>query len=339
MTTSQFILGAINAPRTSKDPNKGGWKKSPLFLLHASNSFIYRIFLISVINSIFMSPLLNQNGFSLLSPTGSYGASALEIDRICTNMTTGEPKFCYPEFVDFMTHVRHVNVNSTCGREGIDEFCVIAEDNSTHCDFCSDSEKMPHLSRNASKMVDMELYINKTFWVSELRPKKNVEITLSFNKTFEIFYIIIHFQTVMPTSFSIEKSVDMGRIWTPYQYYSSDCKGVYGIEPNQDITRQNEQEAICTSLDRLPSKRKAYFSTIDKRPSGTTYQSSPVLLVSPYILYARKQDRLLAKFSPRFLNSNLWMSELLKRLRMSDEGKVCFDDECSLAYFIGDTFF
>ena len=256
-------------------------KQINLFYLFTSlNTNLFQLIFVLTINSLFINPLLQQNAFFAPNARTNSIASALEVDRMCTNTTTGEPKFCYPEFVDFMTHVRHVNVNSTCGRRGVEEFCVIEEDNSTYCDVCSENDKMPHLNRNASKMVDMELYINKTFWVSERHPKDNVEITLSFNKTFEIFYIIIHFKTVMPTSFSIEKSVDMGRIWTPYQYYSTDCKKVYGIEPNQVITRQNEQEAICTSLDLLVSKRKAYFSTIDKRPSGTTYQTSPVLLVS-----------------------------------------------------------
>ena len=233
------------------------------------NSLSFRVFSLFYIGV----PLLILN----IVNTGFSPVFSLEADRQCTNITTNSPKFCYPEFVDFMTHVRQVQVTSTCGKEGIDEFCVIDENNSSYCDFCHEST--PHLSRNASQMTDMELYINKTFWVSERQPKEPVIVTLSFNKTFEIFYIIIHFKTVMPTSFSIEKSVDMGRIWTPYQYYSTDCKRVYGIEPNKDITRQNEQEAICTSLDKLPNKRKAYFSTIDKRPSGTTYQTSPVLLV------------------------------------------------------------
>nr|AVK72288.1 netrin A [Isodiametra pulchra] len=220
---------------------------------------------------LFILVPLSLTRMLLLLPPGGLAIGA---DRTCVNITTGEDKRCYPEFIDFMPLVRDVHASSTCGQGGPETFCIVDEGNRTHCDLCHHAH--PHTSRNASNMADVDLYINKTFWVSERRPKGDVVITLSFNKTFEIFYFIIHFKSAIPRSFSIEKSVDMGRIWAPYQYYSDDCQGVYGIPPDKVITRQNEQEAICTTLSK--NERKAYFSTIDKRPSGTQYQSSPVLL-------------------------------------------------------------
>ena len=62
------------------------------------------------------------------------------------------------------------------------------------------------------------------------------------------------------------------------QYYSSDCLGTFERKKEVDITRANEQEALCVSdhLNEAAGTRIA-FSTLGGRPSAEDFEHSPVL--------------------------------------------------------------
>ena len=74
------------------------------------------------------------------------------------------------------------------------------------------------------------------------------------------------------------KSMDHGKTWQPFQYYSDDCKAVFGKELKTSITRANEQEPLCLNdhLDDDGILRIA-FSTLAERPSAEDFENSPVL--------------------------------------------------------------
>ena len=85
---------------------------------------------------------------------------------------------------------------------------------------------------------------------------------------------------------AIFKSVDHGRTWSPYQFYSGDCWRVYRRSPRAVVTRTNEQEALCTDVystggdvNAGPGSRIA-FSTLEGRPSAHDFDHSPVLQVT-----------------------------------------------------------
>jgi len=93
----------------------------------------------------------------------------------------------------------------------------------------------------------------------------------------------------------LEKSIDFGRSWTPLQFYSSQCRKVYGRAPNAPVTRENEQEALCSDAahhqqlgggggsgaggSTSSSADRVAFAMMEGRPSGFDFETSPVLQV------------------------------------------------------------
>ena len=77
---------------------------------------------------------------------------------------------------------------------------------------------------------------------------------------------------------AIYKSMDHGKTWQPFQYYSADCKAVFDRDQQVHITRANEQEPLCldSHLQEDGSTRIA-FSTLAERPSAEDFENSPVL--------------------------------------------------------------
>jgi len=49
-------------------------------------------------------------------------------------------------------------------------------------------------------------------------------------------------------SVALYKSVDHGSTWTPFQYYSDQCRRVFGRPSVQHVNRSNEQEPLCTGF-------------------------------------------------------------------------------------------
>ncbi|NXU81016.1 NET3 protein, partial [Oreotrochilus melanogaster] len=104
--------------------------------------------------------------------------------------------------------------------------------------------------------------------------------TLSLGKKFEVVYVSLQFCSPRPESTAILKSMDYGKTWVPYQYYSSQCRKIYGKPSKATVTKQNEQEALCTDglTDLYPlTGGLIAFSTLDGRPSAQDFDSSPVL--------------------------------------------------------------
>lgn len=75
--------------------------------------------------------------------------------------------------------------------------------------------------------------------------------------------------------------MDYGKTWQPFQFYSSQCRRVYGRPNRAAITKANEQEALCTDSHRYSGRdaisSRIAFSTLEGRPSASDFDSSPVL--------------------------------------------------------------
>ncbi|ROL50066.1 Netrin-G2 [Anabarilius grahami] len=74
-------------------------------------------------------------------------------------------------------------------------------------------------------------------------------ITLSWNKTLELTDDIqITFEYGRPTIMVLEKSLNFGRTWQPYQYYADDCMDTFNMPARRvrDLNAANATRVICT---------------------------------------------------------------------------------------------
>ena len=203
------------------------------------------------------------------------------------------PRRCIPDFVNAAFGAA-VEASSTCGSGGPTRYCdVIEQPNPTigQCQICDDST--PRRRFPASYLTDLNNPNNVTCWRSEplvnsqsfSAPPDNVTLTLSLSKKYELTYVSLQFcpRAAKPDSIAIYKSMDYGKTWQPFQFYSTQCRRVYGRPNRATITRSNEQEARCTDShsytggDSLGSISRIAFSTLEARPSAADFDNSPVL--------------------------------------------------------------
>ncbi|CAL8302627.1 unnamed protein product [Merluccius merluccius] len=220
----------------------------------------------------------------------------------------GNPRRCIPDFVN-SAFGKDVRVSSTCGTPAA-RYCVVVEDQedgedgdgeeedgedrgevdgedgreverrTRDCRTC-DAED-PKRAHPPAYLTDLNNPHNLTCWRSEnhVQHPQNVTLTLSLGKKFEVTYVSLQFCSPRPESMAIFKSMDYGRTWAPFQYYSTQCKRMFGRPSRAAITKQNEQEAVCTDshTDMRPlAGGLIAFSTLDGRPSAHDFDNSPVL--------------------------------------------------------------
>lgn len=187
-----------------------------------------------------------------------------------------KPRSCVPEFTNAAYGVR-VEADSTCGAVER-EFCSTKPGSKNEvCRVC-DQQSEEH-AHPAEFLTDLHNPNNETCWQSDyLGPGQNASLTVSLAKKYELTYISLHFCSEKPEHMVIYKSMDHGKTWQPFQYYSSDCLGTFERSKEVDITRANEQEALCVSdhLNEAAGTRIA-FSTLAARPSAEDFEHSPVL--------------------------------------------------------------
>uniref|UniRef100_A0A3P8ZRA7 Netrin-1 n=1 Tax=Esox lucius TaxID=8010 RepID=A0A3P8ZRA7_ESOLU len=196
----------------------------------------------------------------------------------------GAARRCIPEFIN-AAFGKEVAVSSVCGRPTPSRSCSVVERGEERpsvrtCQICDAAD--PRRAHPPSYLTDLNSAHNLTCWQSENlhASPHNVTLTLSLGKKFEITYVSLQFCSPRPESLAIYKSMDYGKSWTAYQYYSSQCRRVYNRPNRAAITKQNEQEALCTDGHTDPhplSGGLIAFSTLDGRPSGKDFDNSPVL--------------------------------------------------------------
>ncbi|XP_067315626.1 netrin-1a isoform X2 [Pseudorasbora parva] len=193
----------------------------------------------------------------------------------------GHPRRCIPDFVN-AAFGKEVRASSTCGKTP-SRYCVVTEkgdEKHRNCHTCDASD--PKKYHPPAYLTDLNNPHNLTFWQSDnyIQYPQNVTLTLSLSKKFEVTYVSLQFYSPRPESMAIFKSMDYGKSWVPFQYYSTQCRKMYNKPSKATITKQNEQEAICTDshTDMHPlSGGLIAFSTLDGRPSAHDFDNSPVL--------------------------------------------------------------
>ncbi|XP_015593967.1 netrin-1 [Cephus cinctus] len=203
------------------------------------------------------------------------------------------PRRCIPDFVNAAFGTA-IEASSTCGTGGPTRYCDVSDlpgGGIGQCHVCDDST--PRRRFPPSYLTDLNNPNNVTCWRSEplvssqsfSAPPDNVTLTLSLGKKYELTYVSLQFcpKAAKPDSIAIYKSMDYGKTWQPFQFYSSQCRRVYGRPNRATITKANEQEARCTDSHRytggdgLGPVGRIAFSTLEGRPSAPDFDNSPVL--------------------------------------------------------------
>lgn len=100
-------------------------------------------------------------------------------------------------------------------------------------------------------------------------------------KSFDITYVNLRFQSPRPESFAIYKRTTEDGPWIPFQFYSASCDKTYNLPRRGQILR--EDQAICTNefsdISPLTGGTVA-FSTLEGRPNMFDFLHSPKLQVS-----------------------------------------------------------
>jgi netrin 1 len=204
-----------------------------------------------------------------------------------------KPRRCMPDFVNAAFGME-VAASSVCGSNRVERYCDLKDPfkkAEQFCDLCDSSD--PLRSFQPTSLTDVHNTNNVTCWRSEPRPNQsgldstpdNVTLSLSLGKKFELTYISLVFcpYAIRPDSIAIYKSVDFGKSWQPFQFYSSQCRKLYGRPTKVVISKTNEQEARCVDHKRFSGDSTGFqgtriaFSTLEGRPSAADFESSPVL--------------------------------------------------------------
>ncbi|XP_038160218.1 netrin-G1 isoform X6 [Cyprinodon tularosa] len=158
---------------------------------------------------------------------------------------------CQPEAAD-MTQFLKVTLdppNITCG-DPPETYCALENPYMCNNECDASTEELAHPPQ---LMFDIEGRNPTTFWQSTTWKKYPkallVNITLSWNKTIELTDdIVITFESGRPEQMVLEKSLDYGRTWQPYQFYATDCLDAFTMEPKtaQDLSQHTLLDIICT---------------------------------------------------------------------------------------------
>ncbi|XP_051961446.1 netrin-G2-like isoform X3 [Xyrauchen texanus] len=158
---------------------------------------------------------------------------------------------CQPKS-QFMKEFMRIQVEPpgiTCGNPP-ERFCTL--ENPYLCsDECDASN--PDLAHPPQLMQDRERSGLITYWQTvtwQRYPEPlQANITLTWNKTLELTDDIqITFEYGRPTIMVLEKSLNFGRTWQPYQYYADDCVDVFNMPARRvrDLNAANATRVICT---------------------------------------------------------------------------------------------
>lgn len=157
------------------------------------------------------------SGIGALSPPSRQG-------DLCYD-DSGQGKRCIPDFIN-AAYGRDIHASSTCGdpptrhcqssTESDGSLVLSAKD----CFVCS--AKVQRDSHPSSYLTDLNNPNNLTCWISRPVSSRddNVTLTMSLAKKYEVTYVSMQFCSARPDSMAIFKSVDFGRTWIPFQFYS-----------------------------------------------------------------------------------------------------------------------
>ncbi|KFW72369.1 Laminin subunit alpha-3, partial [Pygoscelis adeliae] len=148
------------------------------------------------------------------------------------------------------------------------------------CDYCNAAD--PNKAHPVTNAIDG----TERWWQSpplSMGLKYNeVNVTLDLGQLFHVAYILIKFaNSPRPDLWILERSVDFGRTYTPWQYFAhskADCLERFGKEANLPVRR--DSDVLCTTeYSRiLPLENgEIVVSLVNGRPGAKNFTYSPSL--------------------------------------------------------------
>uniref|UniRef100_A0A8C9N904 Laminin subunit alpha 3 n=1 Tax=Serinus canaria TaxID=9135 RepID=A0A8C9N904_SERCA len=148
------------------------------------------------------------------------------------------------------------------------------------CDYCNAAD--PSKAHPITNAIDG----TESWWQSpplSMGLKYNeVNVTLDLGQLFHVAYILIKFaNSPRPDLWVLERSVDFGKTYTPWQYFAysrADCLERFGKEANLPVTR--DSDVLCTTeYSRiLPLENgEIVVSLVNGRPGAKNFTYSPGL--------------------------------------------------------------
>ncbi|TSR16028.1 Laminin subunit alpha-3 [Bagarius yarrelli] len=148
------------------------------------------------------------------------------------------------------------------------------------CDHCNANN--PEKAHPVSNAIDG----TERWWQSPPLSRglryNEINVTLDLGQLFHVAYIIVKFaNSPRPDLWVLERSVDHGRTFTPWQYFAhskQDCIERFGKEPNGRTVRDDDQ--ICTTeYSRIVplENGEIFVSLVNGRPGSKHFAYSPSL--------------------------------------------------------------
>ncbi|XP_016145937.1 netrin-G2-like isoform X2 [Sinocyclocheilus grahami] len=158
---------------------------------------------------------------------------------------------CQPKPVSMKEYmqIRVEPPDITCGNPP-ERFCTLENPYlcSDECDASTKELAHPPVLMQDSERTGLITYWQTVTWGRYPEPLL-ANISLSWNKSLELADDVqITFEYGRPTKMVLDKSLNYGRTWQPYQYYADDCMDAFGMLPKrvQDLSATNVTRVICT---------------------------------------------------------------------------------------------
>ncbi|XP_072297637.1 laminin subunit alpha-3-like [Eucyclogobius newberryi] len=188
-----------------------------------------------------------------------------------------------------------VSASATCGQDEAggpkqDLYCKLVGGPTTaifsqniqgqFCDYCYSND--PNKAHPASNAIDG----TERWWQSPPLSRgliyNEVNVTLDLGQLFHVAYVLIKFaNSPRPDLWVLERSVDGGQTYSPWQYFAHskrECIERFGKQPNARIVSDDDQ--ICTTeYSRIVplENGEVVVSLVNGRPGALNFTYSPVL--------------------------------------------------------------
>ncbi|XP_041102067.1 laminin subunit alpha-3-like isoform X2 [Polyodon spathula] len=222
--------------------------------------------LLSVFHSGFTQILVNEvTGFSLHPPYFNIAEGA----RISATATCGEDESARPKSELYCKLVGGPTA-------GLPSQTIQGQ----YCDYCNSND--PNKAYPITTAIDG----TERWWQSPPLSRgleyNKVNVTLDLGQLFHVAYVLIKFaNSPRPDLWVLERSVDFGRTYTPWQYFAHskrDCIETFGKDPKHRVVKDDDQ--ICTTeYSRIVplENGEIVVSLVNGRPGAKNFSYSPVL--------------------------------------------------------------